>query len=145
MMEDSRALMQKALLIAAKAHAGAYDKGGNPYITHPVFVALNCNTYEEKITALLHDVIEDTDVTLDDLRKEGFPEDIITAVDTVTKKKGQDYFEYLAKVKGNRIARAVKINDIMHNSDLSRIKNVTEKDLERVEKYRKALDYLSKD
>jgi len=132
-------MLQKALNIASDAHRGQLDKGGKPYIFHPLYVASHVDGINEKIVALLHDVVEDTDVTLDDLRNEGFSEEIICAINVLTK-TDDDYDNYLKKVKSNEMARKVKIEDI--NMDGTRLKSITEKDRRRIEKYKRALDYL---
>lgn len=116
-------LIRKALNIAIKAHKGAVDKGGVEYIYHPITVALKCTTDDEKIVALLHDVVEDTPMTFDDLREAGFPEYIIEALDAITRRKPQEQtgdgrWEYIKRCKANPIARVVKIADLEHNSDL---------------------------
>jgi len=139
-----KTMLEKAFKISYMAHKGQMDKGGAPYYLHPIFVALNMETEDQKIVALLHDVVEDTEITLDDLRQEGFSENIVEAVDAITK-KGEAYEVYLQKVKANALARAVKIGDLKHNSDITRIKNPTEKDIKRIEKYKKSLDYLLAD
>ena len=136
-------MLNKALVIAYHAHDGQFDKGGMPYILHPVTVALHVDSVDEKMVALLHDVVEDSSYSLDDLKKEGFPAHIIEAVDIITKKDGESYDSYLEKVKSNDLARKVKIADITHNSDRSRIKEISEKDLKRFKKYEKALSYLN--
>lgn len=135
-------LLEKAIEIATKAHAGQTDKGGAPYILHPVAVALGMNTTEQKILAYLHDVIEDTDITTEDLLTAGFPDNIVEAIKVITKKSGMPYMDYLQAVKKNELARAVKILDIKHNMDLSRIANPTQKDFDRLEKYKKALLFI---
>lgn len=135
-------LLVKAIEIATKAHKGQTDKGGAPYILHPTAVAAGVEITEQKIVAYLHDVIEDTDITEEDLIAAGFPKYIIEAVKVITKSKGVSYQEYLQAVKNNELARAVKISDIRHNMDLSRIENPTQKDFDRVDKYRKALLFL---
>ena len=132
-----------ALAIAKKAHEGQVDKAGVDYIQHPLYVANQVTTEQEKATALLHDVIEDSDVTADDLLKAGLPNEVVTAIQILTKKKGQSYQEYLEKVKSNNLARVVKLADLKHNSDLSRLKSVTHADYDRVEKYKNAIRYLS--
>ena len=91
----------------------------------------------------MHDVLEDSSVTAEELLNAGLPETVVTAVQVLTKKKGQDYQQYLELVKSNPIARLVKLADLKHNSDLSRLSSLTENDLERLEKYKKAIDYLS--
>ena len=134
-------LLEKALKISYMAHKNQVDKGGNPYYLHPIFVALNMKDDDEKIVALLHDVVEDTEITLDDLRREGFPEYIIEAIDALTR-RGESYDFYIRKIKQNDLATAVKIGDLNHNLDTSRLNKITEKDLSRVEKYKKAQKYL---
>lgn len=132
----------KAFQIAYNAHKGQFDKGGNPYILHPIMVALNVESDDEKIVALLHDVVEDTGTTLDDLWEAGFSDRIIEAVDVLTKKDSENYEDYLCRVKENELAKNVKIADLRHNSDVSRLKTVNEKDVARITKYLKALCYL---
>lgn len=134
---------KKAYEIANKAHLGQVDKVGEDYIKHPEKVASFVKTDEEKAVAYLHDVIEDTELTLEDLYKYGFSEEVLKAVDVITKKKGQDYQAYLNFVKENKLARVVKLADLRHNSDLTRLINITEKDIERKEKYQKAIDFLN--
>jgi len=135
-------LLSKAIRLATEAHCGQLDKGGKPYILHPQFVAAMQDREDCKIVAYLHDVCEDTPVTFDDLKKEGFPDPIVNAVRAITQAPGISYEEYLAEVKNNPIARSVKLADIRHNMDISRIPHPTEKDLLRLEKYKKALQYL---
>ena len=132
-----------ALAIARKAHAGQVDKAGVDYIQHPLYVASQVKTEQEKAIALLHDVLEDSDITVADLLAYGLSNKVVTAVQTLTKKKGQSYQDYLEKVKSNNLARVVKLADLKHNSDLSRLKSVTNTDYDRVEKYKNAIRYLS--
>ena len=134
---------QKAYEIAKRAHLGQVDKAGEDYIKHPEKVASFVKTDEEKAVAYLHDVIEDTELTLEDLYEYGFSKEVIEAVDIITKKRGEDYQSYLNSVKKNKLARAVKLADLRHNSDLTRLTKVTEKDIERKEKYQKAIDFLN--
>ena len=136
-------MLQLALSIAKAAHRGQFDKAGIDYIEHPIYVASQVDSEEEKAVALLHDVIEDSPFTAEELLLAGLPETVVTAVQILSKKKGQDYQTYLKTVKSNPLARAVKLADLKHNSDLSRLENITDKDLERLEKYKKAIDYLS--
>lgn len=137
-------MLEKALEIANKAHAGQKDKGGQPYIHHPLAVANMVQKPVEKIVALLHDVIEDSDVTIDDLRAAGFGDEVINAVFAITKIKGESYEDYLERVAGNSIATAVKIADMTHNSDISRIPNPSPKDFERVNRYHVSIQELTK-
>lgn len=132
-----------ALSIARKAHAGQVDKAGVDYIQHPLYVASQVKTEQEKAVALLHDVLEDSDITAADLLAYGLSNEVVTAVQTLTKKKGQSYQDYLEKVKSNDLARVVKLADLKHNSDLSRLKSVSDTDRERVKKYKNAIRYLS--
>ena len=134
---------EKAYKIAKKAHLGQVDKAGEDYIKHPEKVASFVKTDEEKAVAYLHDVIEDTELTLEDLHEYNFSKEVSEAVDIITKKRGEDYQSYLNSVKNNKLARAVKLADLRHNSDLTRLAKVTEKDIKRKEKYQKAIDFLN--
>ena len=120
-----------ALKIATEAHKGQVDKAGIPYINHPLTVASLVDTEEEKIVALLHDTIEDTNITEQDLLNYGFSNKIVKAVKLLTHNKNVPYMDYIAKIKDNELARKVKIADLTHNSDLSRLKGITEKDKKR--------------
>lgn len=133
----------KAFFLCVIKHWKQKDKAGKRYIWHPIHVMLNVEGYNEKIVALLHDIVEDTDVTVSDLKNLKFSKEVIEAVDVITKKKDQEYFSYLKLIKGNSTAKKVKIEDLKHNSDLKRLRFVTQKDMERVIKYKKAIDYLS--
>lgn len=141
-------MIRKALDIAIKAHKGVVDKGGVDYIFHPITVALKCKTDDEKIVALLHDVVEDTEMSFDDLRREGFPEYILEALDAITRRKPQEQsgdkrWDYIRRCKANPIARVVKIADLEHNSDLSRIDKPSEKFKKRVlEEYPAEIRFL---
>lgn len=112
---------KKAMIYAYKMHDGQVDKSGIPYIVHPILVANSMSTEDETITALLHDVVEDTSATIDDIIKLGFNNDVIEALKLLTHKKEDDYIEYIKKIKTNNIARKVKLADIAHNSDFTRI------------------------
>ena len=131
-------MLKKAISLAEKAHQGQVDKGGHPYIDHPKRVMEKCETTEEKIVSMLHDVIEDTDYTADDLRKEGFSEEIITALLYLTHREGEGYMEYIERICENSLAVRVKYADLQDNMDLSRIPAPTEKDFARLEKYKLA-------
>lgn len=131
-------MLEKAVKIAEKAHAGQMDKGGHPYILHPKRVMENCQTTEEKITAILHDVLEDTEITAEDLRKAGFLEEILAALLCLTHREGEGYMAYIERVCENPLAARVKLADLQDNMDLSRIPDPTEKDLARLKKYKKA-------
>ena len=135
---------KKAMQLAFDAHAEMYDKTGLPYIMHPLHVAESMTDEITTAIALLHDVIEDTDITAEKLRQAGLPEEVVCGVLAMTHGENEDYFEYVARVKKNPYALKVKIADLEHNSDLTRLDNVTDKDIQRVEKYRKALEFLKK-
>ncbi|MEE3717422.1 GTP pyrophosphokinase [Tumidithrix elongata RA019] len=135
-------LLQRAIAIATKAHEGQVDKAGKPYLDHPLLVMEQVNSLEEKIVAVLHDAIEDSDLTFENLRSEGFPEVLIEAIAAITKIKGETYEAYLERVIANPIALRVKIADVTHNLDLGRIAHPTEVDFQRIEKYKKVLSKL---
>ena len=135
---------KKAMNICYDAHAGQYDKSGMPYIFHPIHVAEQMDDEASTIVALLHDVVEDTEVTFDDLRKEGFGEEVMAALELLTHEDGVPYYDYIRKIKSNEIATKVKLADLTHNSDLTRLlREPEEKDLERVEKYNTSRKILS--
>ena len=133
---------RKAIKIAFDAHMGQLDKSGVPYILHPIHLAEQMKTEEECIVALLHDTVEDTNVTFEQLEKE-FSKTVIDALKLLTHDKSVEYMEYVRKIKDNPIARKVKLADLYHNSDISRLLVVTGKDTNRIEKYKKAINYLS--
>ena len=141
-MMGTNDLLEKALLIATKAHAGQTDKTGADYIFHPIRVSCRCLTDEEKIVALLHDTIEDTEVTADYLLSEGFPHNIVDAILSVTRNEDERYDDFIKRCRLNPIGRQVKLHDLEDNMDISRLSQVTEKDLERLNKYIGAYRYL---
>lgn len=135
-------MLRKALEIAKKAHAGQKDKGGRQYIDHPMTVANMVRGRQAKIVALLHDVCEDSDITLQDLEKAGFSRRIIAAVDAVTKREDERYRHYMMRVKNNRLATRVKIADAKHNSDYTRISGYNEADIARSKRYQNTVTFL---
>ena len=144
-MKVSKNLL-KAVTMCAKAHEGQVDKSGVPYIYHPIRVAQNAvdlgfNDENTIIAALLHDVAEDTDITIEELTSE-FGEEVGAALSLLNHDKDVPYMDYVKALKDNNIARAVKMADLTHNMDLSRLKEVTDKDLERVKKYNEAYKLL---
>ena len=141
--DSGRPLTAKALALATEAHAGQKDKGGNPYLHHPIFIANQMATETEIIVALLHDVCEDSPTTLEDLAQAGFPAEVVTAIQAITKVSGEDYLAYLDRVKANPVATKVKLADLAHNSDQSRLGTVTEKYLKRLAKYAVAVAHLT--
>ena len=133
---------KKAMKLCYEAHKNQVDKSGLPYVFHPAHVAEQMTDEATTIVALLHDVVEDTDYTLEDLATEGFGEDILEAVALMTHEDDVPYLDYVAKLKDNPIARVVKLADLAHNSDLSRIGEVDDETRERLEKYKKATALL---
>ncbi len=128
-------LLEKAIEIAVDGHKGQKDKFGNPYILHPLRVMFRLNSTEEKIVGVLHDVVEDTKYSIDDLRVFGFYDEILSALDCVTKRDSENYGDSIERVKTNRVAINVKIADLEDNMDIRRIKELTENDMERLNKY----------
>ena len=130
-------LLGKVLVLATNAHAGQFDRGGNPYILHPLKVMHYLKTDDEELQciALLHDVIEDTDTSWKDLEALGCTERVLTAVRALTKLPGQTYDEYKEVVFANEDAMRGKLCDLRHNTDIRRLKGVTQKDIDRIAKY----------
>lgn len=138
-------MTKKAMLFAYNAHSGQFDKSGIPYIMHPFHVAESMRDEDSTTVALLHDIVEDTKYTKEDLINAGFPNYIVDAVVTLSRKSNESYMDYIRRVKRNNIAKVVKLADLEHNSDLSRIDKITEDDLKRVKKYNKAKNILNKE
>jgi (p)ppGpp synthase/HD superfamily hydrolase len=135
-------MLSKAINIATNAHNGQKDKAGEPYILHPLRVMIHMKDEDSRIVAVLHDVVEDTWVTLSLLQKEGFNQDIIDAIDCLSRRKDEDYLDFIRRCDENNIAKYVKLADLNDNMDLRRIKNPTTQDYERQKKYQKAVDIL---
>lgn len=135
-------ILERAIEIAAKAHAGQVDKAGQPYILHPLRVMLRVSSEHERIAAVLHDVVEDTDVSLERLVAEGFPPEVISAVDALTKRPGESRMDAAHRAAADKIGRKVKLADNAENMDLSRIQNPTTRDVARVEEYRAVREIL---
>ena len=135
-------LTKKALKICFEAHKDQKDKSGLPYVFHPFHLAEQMETEEEICTALLHDVLEDSSVTLEDLRKAGMPETVLEALQLLTHDDAVPYMTYVENLKAHPIARKVKLADLSHNSDGARLDVITEKDRKRMEKYKKARKVL---
>ena len=133
---------QLALELAVEKHKNQTDKAGNPYILHPLHVMENVNSKEGKIVAILHDIIEDTDITEDYLFKIGLSKRIVDAVVALTRSEDMDYQEYIKNLSSNPLAKEVKLADLEHNMDLKRLPTLEEKDLERNRKYQIAYHYL---
>jgi HD domain-containing protein len=144
--EQARALLcavgpevERALMIASEAHRGQYDRSGKPYIFHPLHLALHASTPEERCAALLHDVLEDTSVSAAELEGAGFDPAVLRAVVALTRTPDESYEAFIERVARDRLASRVKLLDLAHNSDLSRLPDPpSEQDLERTRKYERA-------
>ena len=135
-------MTRKAMKIAYDAHAGQVDKTGIPYIYHPIHLAESMSDENSVITALLHDVAEDTNITIDDLAREGFHEDILTALTLLTHNPAEEYMDYISRLSTCPLARRVKLADLRHNSDVTRLDSIDEKTARRLEKYSRAIRLL---
>lgn len=136
--------LERAIEISAAAHAGQVDKADQPYILHPLRVMLRVNELHAHMAAVLHDVVEDTPVTLAQLIAEGFPHEVVVAVEALTKLPGETRLEAAARAAENPIARVVKLADNAENMDLSRIAHPTEKDFARLEEYKAVRELLER-
>lgn len=134
--------LERAIALAATAHAGQLDKGGQPYILHPLRVMLRLSSEHERVAAVLHDVVEDTDVTLEQLASEGFAAEVIAAVDALTKRPGETRMQAAQRAAMDDIARQVKLADNAENMDLSRIAEPTDRDFARVQEYKLVREIL---
>ncbi len=135
--------LELAIQIACEVHAGQHDKGGDAYILHPLRVMLRMSMEPTRIAAILHDVVEDSSCTLEDLKREGFSQEIVNAVDALTKREGENYLDFIRRAASHPIVGPVKRADLEDNLDLSRIKNPTDRDRERARRYQRALDLLT--
>lgn len=136
--------LEQAIKLASIKHYGQKDKANKPYLFHLLYVMNNLDDLNAKIVGVLHDILEDTDITINDLFKYGFSEDIIIAVEILTKSKNQKYMDYIENIKKNDIATKVKLIDLKHNMDLTRLSEISDNDLKRTIKYIKAYKYLMK-
>ena len=144
MRKTKKLYLDRAIELAKQHHEGQTDKAGKPYIEHPLRVMNQVESEEEKIVAVLHDIVEDTDISLDDLRNEGFSEKVVSAVECLTKQEGENYDSYIERISFNPLAVKIKLADLEDNRDLTRLPEVTDKDLKRIEKYDKALKKLTR-
>jgi len=135
-------LLNKAIEIAATAHSGQVDKAGEPYILHPLRVMLSVSTETERICAVLHDVIEDSEITIQQLSQLGFSAEILTVLPLLTKQQGETYEEFISRLLPNQVACQVKLSDLCDNMDLSRIPEPSEQDFERLHKYERAKERI---
>ena len=137
-------LTKAAMKLCFAAHKDQLDKSGIPYVFHPIHLAEQMDDEYSTVTALLHDVVEDTSYTFEDLRNFGYPEAVLEALRLLTHDKAVPYMEYVAAVRENPIARKVKLADLRHNSDITRLDVIDQRALERVKKYREAINFLEK-
>ena len=137
-------LTKKALRISFEAHKNQTDKSGMPYVYHPFYLAEQMDDELSTCVALLHDVVEDTDITLDELRSRGFPDEVTEALSLMTHSDDVPYLDYVRAMKDNPIARKVKLADLAHNSDLTRLDEIDEKVIERVNNYKQAILILQR-
>ena len=135
--------LEDAIQLALTAHWGAVDKGGQPYILHPIRLMVRMDTHEERLAAILHDVVEDSPTTLDDLRRRGYPESVVAAVDALTRRDSESYEDFIQRLKPNPLARKVKLADLEDNMDLTRLPQPTPRDYERRRKYDRAKAMLT--
>lgn len=143
-MKQARTYLAEAISIAARAHAGQNEKNGDPYIFHPLRAMLRCKTNTDRIVAVLHDVIEDTDWTMARLKKSGFSRTVLSALDCVTKRDAETYDAFIKRILKNKIAIRVKLADLEDNLDTRRLPRIREKDKRRLAKYRKYRRILQK-
>ena len=142
-MKNFAELREKAMQIAEKVHRYQVDKGGKAYIGHPIRVEGMCVRQEDRLVALLHDTVEDGNIASEYLLMVGFPPEIVDAILSVSRKRGEDYFDFIQRCKTNPIGRRVKIADLKDNMDITRLNELTEKDIERLKKYHKAYKILT--
>ena len=135
-------MTKKALKLCFEAHRNQTDKSGVPYVFHPFHLAEQMLDEDCTIVALLHDVVEDSEYRLEDLRAYGFSVAVLEALSLLTHEPGVPYLDYIENLKGNDISRTVKLADLRHNSDLSRLDHITDRDRQRVAKYKKAIELL---
>ncbi len=134
--------LDTAITIATKAHAGQVDKAGKPYILHPLRLMLSFHNDIEMITAILHDVVEDSETSIKDLKAYGFSPQILSAIDCLSHKENEHYKDFIQRISTNELATKVKIADLKDNMNLTRLSTITPKDLSRIEKYHQALATL---
>lgn len=138
------ATLERAIALASLAHEGQTDKNGDPYILHPLRMMMRLTGLEAKIVAALHDVVEDTEWTMEGLATEGFSAEILDALDRVTKREGEDYLDFVQRAATNTVARQVKLADLEDNMNILRLSEIRDKDLERLRKYHRAWQLLKR-
>jgi guanosine-3',5'-bis(diphosphate) 3'-pyrophosphohydrolase len=137
-------IIEKSIRIALEAHKGQLDRAGKPYILHPLRLMNKLEDEIEMISAVLHDVVEDSDLSFEDLKREGIPDQAVEIIQCLTKIKNELYEDYIKRVSLNKKAINVKIKDLEDNMNIARLDSINQKDLERLAKYLKALTFLKK-
>lgn len=140
---EQQATLEDAIALAVETHRGQVEKAGQPYCLHLLRVMFRLHSELERMAGVLHDLVEDTPYTLEDLRRMGYPEPVIEALDCVTRRDGESYEEFIERVKPNALARRVKIADLEDNMDLRRLSELSDKDVVRMNRYRKAWGELT--
>lgn len=140
---DREPTIEDAIVLATQSHRGQVDKAGAPYILHPLRVMLRLKGEADRIAAVLHDVIEDTRITEEFLREQGYREEVLRALDALTRREGESYADFIERVAGNPLARRVKLADLADNLDASRLPEITPKDRERLARYQAAWGRLT--
>lgn len=139
------ATLAKAILIATQAHKDQKDRAGHPYILHPLRVMFRLHKERDMIVAVLHDVVEDTEWTLDELKKEGFSDEVVAAINALTRRTGESYWDFIGRIKKNAIARKVKLVDLEDNMDVRRMAKISDEERDRLKRYHKAWQMLQSD
>jgi (p)ppGpp synthase/HD superfamily hydrolase len=140
---DKKPTLEDAIVLAAQSHRGQVDKAGAPYILHPLRVMLRLKDEADRIAAVLHDVLEDAGITVEFLREQGYREEVLGALDALTRREGESYADFIERAAGNPLARRVKLADLADNLDASRLPEITPKDQERLARYQAAWERLS--
>lgn len=140
---NGKPALEDAIILAAGAHRGQVDKAGAPYILHPLRVMLRLRDEAGRIAAVLHDVLEDTAITVGDLRQAGYGEEVLQALEALTRREGEEYADFIERAASNPLARRVKLADLADNLDASRLPEITERSRERLARYSAAWERLS--
>lgn len=138
-------LLEQAITLAIERHTGQTQKNGDPYVLHPLHLMCQMHTETERIVAVLHDVVEDTDTTLAELEEMGFSDSVLAALTLLTHDPAVSYDAYIEAIRPNPLARRIKLADLRHNMDILRLENITDRDVRRLRKYRRAWNRLLED
>lgn len=140
--DEKMTLVERAVEVALRAHAGQKGKDGTPYVLHPLRLMTRMGTDVERMAAVLHDAVEDSALTLEELRGMGFPDEVVRVVGLLTHEEGMGYEEYVRRLAGDAVARRIKLADLEDNSDIRRLNGLEEADVERLRKYHRAWQIL---